>query len=162
MSNFSYIIIYLLSYLHLIFLCFVPSLAVDRSQQSSLSDARDAFINVVIDALSAYKLTQSSSMGAGLLAPKSLRLLPLYILALLKNVRMFLCQDIVPLLVLKYKSYSCLELFLQMAFRSGTTTRLDDRVYAMCQMKTLPLSQLIQFIYPDLYPVHCLDQYVSF
>lgn len=74
---------------------------MDRSQQSSLSDARDAFINVVIDALSAYKLTQSSSMGAGLLAPKSLRLLPLYILALLKNVRMFLCEDIVLLLALK-------------------------------------------------------------
>lgn len=60
--------------------------AVDRSQQSSLSDARDAFINVVIDALSAYKLTQSSVTGTGLLAPNSLRLLPLYILALLKNV----------------------------------------------------------------------------
>ncbi|KAK3915556.1 Protein transport protein Sec24B [Frankliniella fusca] len=108
----------------------LAKMAVDRSQQSSLSDARDAFINVVIDALSAYKATQSSVMGAGLLAPTSLRLLPLYILALLKNV----------------------------AFRSGTNTRLDDRFFAMCQMKTLPLSNLIQFIYPDLYPVHCLDQ----
>ncbi|XP_026286720.1 protein transport protein Sec24A isoform X1 [Frankliniella occidentalis] len=108
----------------------LAKMAVDRSQQSSLSDARDAFINVVIDALSAYKVTQSSVMGAGLLAPTSLRLLPLYILALLKNV----------------------------AFRSGTTTRLDDRFFAMCQMKTLPLTNLIQFIYPDLYPVHCLDQ----
>lgn len=109
----------------------LAKMAVDRSQQSSLTDARDAFINVVIDALSAYKVTQSSTMGAGLLAPRSLRLLPLYILALLKNV----------------------------AFRSGTNTRLDDRVYAMCQMKTLPLSNLIQLIYPDLYPVLSLDQY---
>lgn len=52
-------------------------------------------------------------------------------------------------------------MFFQVAFRSGTNTRLDDRVFAMCQMKTLPLNILIQFIYPDLYPVYCLDQYVS-
>lgn len=61
------------------------SSAVDRSLQSSLSDARDALINVAIDILSAYKLTQSSS-GGGLVAPGSLKLLPLYIIALLKSV----------------------------------------------------------------------------
>lgn len=27
----------------------------------------------------------------------------------------------------------------------------------MCQMKALPLSQLIQTVYPDLYPIHALD-----
>lgn len=37
------------------------------------------------------------------------------------------------------------------------STRLDDRVFAMFQLKTLPLTQLIQMIYPDLYPVHALD-----
>lgn len=41
--------------------------------------------------------------------------------------------------------------FSQMAFRTGTSTRLDDRVFAMCLMKTLPLDQLIRNIYPDLY-----------
>ncbi|XP_034933774.1 protein transport protein Sec24A [Chelonus insularis] len=106
----------------------VSKMAVDRSQQSSLSDARDALINVAIDALSAYKLAQSA-MDSGLMAPVNLKLLPLYIVALLKNV----------------------------AFRSGTSTRLDDRVYTMCQMKTLPLSQLMLTIYPDLYPIHALD-----
>lgn len=59
--------------------------AVDRSQQSSLSDARDALINVAIDVLSAYKLSQSIG-ESGLLAPNSLKLLPLYIIALLKCV----------------------------------------------------------------------------
>lgn len=44
-----------------------------------------------------------------------------------------------------------------MAFRTGTSTRLDDRVYTMCQMKALPLCQLIQMVYPDLYPIHNLD-----
>jgi cytochrome c biogenesis protein CcdA len=62
--------------------------AVDRSHESSLSDARDAFINVAIDVLSAYKLTQSSGGSTSLLTPCNLRLLPLYILALLKYVSM--------------------------------------------------------------------------
>ncbi|XP_024892306.1 protein transport protein Sec24A isoform X1 [Temnothorax curvispinosus] len=106
----------------------LSKMAVDRSLQSSLSDARDALINVAIDILSAYKLAQSSS-GGGLIAPESLKLLPLYIIALLKSV----------------------------AFRSGTNTRLDDRIFAMFQLKTLPLAQLMQVVYPDLYPVHVLD-----
>ncbi|XP_053995465.1 protein transport protein Sec24B [Hylaeus anthracinus] len=106
----------------------LSKMAVDRSQQSSLSDARDALINVAIDVLSACKLSQSVSSGS-LLVPGSLKLLPLYIIALLKSV----------------------------AFRSGMSTRLDDRVFAMCQLKTLPLFQLIQMIYPDLYPVHELE-----
>jgi hypothetical protein len=60
--------------------------AVDRSLQSSLSDARDAFINVAIDVLTAYKLVQSSGGPTSLLTPSNLRLLPLFILALLKYV----------------------------------------------------------------------------
>ncbi|XP_076298607.1 protein transport protein Sec24AB [Lasioglossum baleicum] len=106
----------------------LSKMAVDRSQQSSLSDARDALINVGIDVVSAYKLSQSAMTG-GLMVPGSLKLLPLYIISLLKCI----------------------------AFRSGMSTRLDDRVFAMCQLKTLPLFQLIQMIYPDLYAVHALE-----
>ncbi|EZA50413.1 Protein transport protein Sec24B [Ooceraea biroi] len=107
----------------------LSKMAVDRSLQSSLSDARDALINVAIDVLTTYKLGQSSNAGGGLVAPGNLKLLPLYIIALLKS----------------------------MAFRSGTSTRLDDRVFAMFHLKALPLAQLMQLIYPDLYPVHALD-----
>lgn len=58
--------------------------------QSNLSDARDAFINVVVDVLSAYKLSlNQGSVSASLLAPESLKLLPLYIVALLKHVSTF-------------------------------------------------------------------------
>ncbi|XP_043484363.1 protein transport protein Sec24A [Leptopilina heterotoma] len=106
----------------------LSKMAVDRSLQSSLSDARDALINAAVDMLSSYKVSQSSTI-AGLLAPENLKLLPLYIIALLKCV----------------------------AFRSGMNTRVDDRIFAMCQLKTLPLSQLIQTIYPDLYAVHSLN-----
>ncbi|XP_015122923.1 protein transport protein Sec24B [Diachasma alloeum] len=106
----------------------LSKMAVDRAQQSTLTDARDALINVAIDVLSTYKISQSALSG-GLMAPMNLKLLPLYIIALLKFT----------------------------AFRLGTSTRLDDRVYSMCQMKTLPLSQLIQTVYPDFYPIHALD-----
>ncbi|XP_011496986.1 PREDICTED: protein transport protein Sec24A [Ceratosolen solmsi marchali] len=103
----------------------LAKMAVDKSVQSSLSDARDALINAAVDVLSSYKLLQSYP-GSGLVAPQNLKLLPVYIIALLK------CR----------------------AFRFGVNTRLDDRVYIMCQLKSLPLTQLIQLIYPDLYPVH--------
>ncbi|CAH0392823.1 unnamed protein product [Bemisia tabaci] len=109
----------------------LSKMAVDRSAQSSLSDAREAFVNAVVDILSAFRTVQSYGGGPGsLLAPNTLRLLPLYVLALLK----------------------------QTAFRVGSSTRLDDRVFAMNQMKCLPLTFLIQSVYPDLYPVHYLDQ----
>nr|CAD7391971.1 unnamed protein product [Timema cristinae] len=107
----------------------LAKMGVDRSHQSSLSDAKDAFINVAIDVLSAFKLTQNVGPFSGLMAPHNLSLLPLYILALLKYV----------------------------AFRPGSNTRLDDRLFAMCQMKSLPLTLAIQCIFPDLYPVHNLD-----
>lgn len=109
----------------------LSKMAVDRSLQSSLSDARDAFINVAIDILSSYKLSLNmGSSAGGIFAPQSLKLLPLYILALLKYT----------------------------AFRTGQSTRLDDRVFAMCDMKTLPLAQLLQNVYPDLYPIYRLAE----
>ncbi|CAH1276614.1 unnamed protein product [Diabrotica balteata] len=108
----------------------LSKMAVDRSMQSSLSDAREAFINVAIDILSSFKM--SLNMGSpvtGLLVPNCMRILPLYISALLKHL----------------------------AFRTGSSTRLDDRVMKMIEMKTKPLYMLIQDIYPDLFPIHNLE-----
>lgn len=42
---------------------------------------------------------------------------------------------------------------MQPAFRVGTSTRLDDRVFAMDCMKTLPLDQLMKYVYPELYKI---------
>lgn len=69
-------------------------LAVDRSVSATLSDARDALVNAVIDSLSAYRSSVLSIQQPGLMAPSSLRLFPLYVLALLKQVRVKrkLCQ----------------------------------------------------------------------
>ncbi|KAI9561908.1 hypothetical protein GHT06_012870 [Daphnia sinensis] len=110
----------------------LAKMAVDRSLHSSISDARDAIVNVCVDVLSAYKATLSSATS-GLYAPSNLRLLPLYLAALLKSV----------------------------AFRTGQSTRLDDRVFAMNQLKVLPLSQLILSVYPDMYAIHNLHDQVN-
>ncbi|XP_028277242.1 protein transport protein Sec24A isoform X2 [Parambassis ranga] len=100
-------------------------MAVDRSVTASLSDARDAMTNAAIDSLLSYRQSVLTIQQPGLLAPACLRLFPLYILALLK----------------------------QKAFRTGTSTRLDDRVFAMCQLKYQPLAYSTLMIHPALYRV---------
>ncbi|XP_026183967.1 protein transport protein Sec24A [Mastacembelus armatus] len=100
-------------------------MAVDRSVTASMSDARDAMTNAAIDSLSSYRQSVLTIQQPGLLAPACLRLFPLYILALLK----------------------------QKAFRTGTSTRLDDRVFAMCQLKYQPLAYTMLMIHPALYRI---------
>nr|XP_053656723.1 protein transport protein Sec24B-like [Cherax quadricarinatus] len=108
----------------------LAKMAVDRCLSSSLSDARDALINACVDGLTAFKISLSSPAHGALEVPPTLQLLPLYTLALVKSI----------------------------AFRGGLSTKLDDRLFAMCELKTLPLKHLITFIYPDLYPIHMLSE----
>ncbi|XP_048826260.1 protein transport protein Sec24B isoform X5 [Brienomyrus brachyistius] len=108
--------------------CLLANMAIDRSVSSSLSDARDALVNAVVDSLSAYRGT-SNLQPAGLVAPSALRLFPLYVLALLK----------------------------QKALRTGTSTRLDDRVFAMCEFKSQPLQHVMRLVHPNLYRVDDLS-----
>lgn len=72
----------------------LSKMAVDRSLSSNLSDARDAFINATVDIFGAFKMAQNLPSGAsGLVAPLNLSLFPLYILALLKQVRMTVINE---------------------------------------------------------------------
>ncbi|KAM4732435.1 LOW QUALITY PROTEIN: protein transport protein Sec24B [Anableps anableps] len=103
--------------------CLLANMAIDRSISSSLSDARDALVNAVVDFVSAYKSSVSNLQQSGVVIPAAMRLFPLYILALLK----------------------------QKALRTGTSTRLDERIFAMCEFKTQPLPQLMRMLHPDLY-----------
>ncbi|XP_060936094.1 protein transport protein Sec24B isoform X2 [Limanda limanda] len=103
--------------------CLLANMAIDRSISSSLSDARDALVNAVVDMVTSYKSNVSNMHQLGIVVPSSMRLFPLYILALLK----------------------------QKALRTGTSTRLDERVFAMCEFKTQPLEQMMQMVHPDLY-----------
>uniref|UniRef100_A0A8C6SUI5 SEC24 homolog A, COPII coat complex component n=1 Tax=Neogobius melanostomus TaxID=47308 RepID=A0A8C6SUI5_9GOBI len=100
-------------------------MAVDRSITASLSDAREALTNAAIDSLACYRQSVLTIQQPGLLAPACLRLFPLYILALHK----------------------------QKAFRVGTSTRLDERVSAMLQLKYQPLAYAMLMIHPTLYRV---------
>ncbi|XP_044310162.1 protein transport protein Sec24A isoform X2 [Varanus komodoensis] len=103
----------------------LANMAVDRSISASLSDARDALVNAVIDSLSAYRSSVLTIQQPGLMAPVSLRLFPLYVLALLK----------------------------QKAFQTGTNARLDDRIFTMCQVKNQPLAYLMLMMHPNLYRI---------
>ncbi|XP_058533269.1 protein transport protein Sec24A isoform X2 [Ochotona princeps] len=107
----------------------LANMAVDRSMTASLSDARDALVNAVIDSLSAYRASVLSNQQPGLMVPFSLRLFPLFVLALLK----------------------------QKSFQTGTNARLDERIFAMCQVKSQPLVHLMLTTHPSLYRVDNLS-----
>lgn len=108
----------------------LAKMAVDRTLSSSLSDARDALVNAAVDFLAAYRGSGGGPAQSGLTAPHGLRLLPLYALALLK----------------------------QKAFGSGKSVRLDERAFAMCEMKHQPLGQLMLAVHPSLYRVDNLTE----
>lgn len=109
-------------------------IAVDRSINASVGDAREALINACVDSLGTYGSTLSAQQRMGTLpAPYSLRLLPLYVSALLKHP----------------------------SIRVGVSTKTDDRVHAMDNCKSLPLNRLMQQLIPDLYPVHVLNDQVG-
>ncbi|MBZ3869795.1 Protein transport protein Sec24A [Sciurus carolinensis] len=107
----------------------LANMAVDRSMTASLSDARDALVNAVIDSLAAYRSLVLSNQQPGLMVPFSLRLFPLFVLALLK----------------------------QKSFQTGTNARLDERIFAMCQVKNQPLVYLMLTTHPSLYRVDNLS-----
>ncbi|XP_035869903.1 protein transport protein Sec24A isoform X3 [Phyllostomus discolor] len=107
----------------------LANMAVDRSLTASLSDARDALVNAVIDSLSAYRSSVLGGHQPGLMVPFSLRLFPLFVLALLK----------------------------QKSFQTGTNARLDERIFAMCQVKNQPLVHLMLTTHPNLYRVDNLS-----
>ncbi|XP_061848319.1 protein transport protein Sec24B isoform X3 [Colius striatus] len=76
--------------------CLLANMAVDRSVSSSLADARDALVNAVVDSLAAYMSTASNLQQSMLIAPNSLKLFPLYVLALLKQSTIHVNDRVVP------------------------------------------------------------------
>lgn len=52
-------------------------------------------------------------------------------------------------------------LLSQKALRTGTSTRLDERLFAMCEFKTQPLQQLMRMVHPDLYRLDNMSDKVS-
>lgn len=97
--------------------------AADRACNDSMGDAREGLVVSCVDAAETYKSHASISVPQGLVMPISLKLMPLYVLACLRTS----------------------------GFRNSSRT--DDRAAIFNSFKTLPLHQLIQLVYPDLYRV---------
>jgi len=107
----------------------LSKMAVDRTLNSSLADAREAFINVCVDAIERWKVVQCINQPGVLPSSSALKLLPLLVLAALKSP----------------------------AFSSRPGLKLDERSAALIQMKCLPLASAIQTLYPDMYRVDALE-----
>lgn len=103
--------------------------AVERSIHARLEDARDALTNKLVDILSTYKNTMTSS-GSGASAQLSIAsnmaLLPLLVLSLLKHV----------------------------GIRSSSQIPPDLRAYAQALLTTLPTQLLVPYLHPNFYCLH--------
>lgn len=107
----------------------LSKLASDRTLMSSLGDAREALMNACIDCLKSYKIEVANQRhSSALLSPYQLRLIPLHILAMMKNE----------------------------AFKLGSSVPLDQRVFSLLEFKWQPLMDALLRLYPKLYPIHDL------
>lgn len=103
--------------------------AVERSISSKLEDARDALVNKMVDILTTYKNTMTSSGGgasAALSIADNMKFLPLLTLGLLKHV----------------------------GIRQSTQIPSDLRAYAQALLTTLPSQLLIPYLHPTFYSLH--------
>jgi len=107
----------------------LSKMAVDRTLNTNLADAREAFINVCVDTIERWKMLQCINQPGVLPTSTALKLLPLLVLSLLKSA----------------------------AFTTRPGVKLDERSASLIMMKCLPLSQLIQSLYPDMYRVDQLE-----
>lgn len=107
----------------------LSKMAVDRTLNTNLADAREAFINVCVDTIERWKMLQCINQPGVLPTSTALKLLPLLVLSLLKSA----------------------------AFTTRSGVKLDERSASLIMMKCLPLSQLIQSLYPDMYRVDQLE-----
>ncbi|UJR31552.1 hypothetical protein I4U23_019039 [Adineta vaga] len=106
----------------------IAKMAADRSATSSIQEAREAMSNVACDIMKA-SLAYSSNRAFSLMVPYPVRLIPLYMLSMIKST----------------------------AFRAASISKVDDRAYYLELCKTLPTQYLLQIFYPDLYPIHTIE-----
>lgn len=103
--------------------------AVHSCSRNTLHQAREQIVDTCVNILYNYRRTCAASTSSGqLILPESLKLLPLYALALTKN----------PLL------------------RAGTEVRADERASLMALISRMAVSNSCAFIYPRLFGLHSL------
>lgn len=89
----------------------IAKMGVDRALTSSIQDAREAFLNAVVDILSAYSTTQNAvqGVGGGLIAPANiLQMLPVYVHGLLRGVSNDTIISVLLLILCVYRRASAL------------------------------------------------------
>lgn len=111
--------------------------AVERTITHKLEDARDAVQSKLVEILQAYK-TSMTAAGAGASAQlaicENMRMLPVLVLGLLKNVGIRQSAQIPP----------------------------DLRAYAQALLTSLPSQLLIPYIHPTFYSLHNMPPEVIF
>ena len=111
--------------------------AVERTITHKLEDARDAVQGKLVEILQAYK-TSMTTAGAGasaqLAISENMRMLPVLVLGLLKNVGIRQSAQIPP----------------------------DLRAYAQALLTSLPSQLLIPYIHPTFYSLHSMLPEVMF
>lgn len=110
--------------------------AVERCITHKLEDARDALFNKAVEILQAYKASMTAA-GAGasaqLAISENLKMLPVLVLGLLKNVGIRQSAQIPP----------------------------DLRAYAQALLTSLPAQLLMPYTYPNFYSLHNMPPEVS-
>ncbi|EFO26433.2 Sec23/Sec24 trunk domain-containing protein [Loa loa] len=107
----------------------LSKMAVERTFMGvSLTDSREAMVNTVVDVFGAYNSAVSRmNRASSMLSPvTSIRLLPLYVLGMLKH----------------------------RAFTAGQSIRLDNRVAALLIFRSAPLEVIDLELYPALYELN--------
>uniref|UniRef100_A0A914CCA1 Protein transport protein Sec24B n=1 Tax=Acrobeloides nanus TaxID=290746 RepID=A0A914CCA1_9BILA len=113
----------------------LAKMASERAlSNGEIADSKEGLLNAAIDALGAYNRSVGQRSGV-VLAPTSggLKMLPLYILGLLKH-----------------RAFSS---------SSQAQKRLDERIAAMLQFKNAPLEVIMLEVHPALYAIHNIDQF---
>jgi protein transport protein SEC24 len=110
--------------------------AVDRSLERSLKDARDFSVTTTTAILAAHQKAMAGAVGSAramgnLLLPHSLRLLPLYALALVKSPLIRSGKEMVP---------------------------LDQRCFLQTLTRTHSVAQVLRYIHPHLIPINVPQQ----
>uniref|UniRef100_A0A915PQB6 Uncharacterized protein n=1 Tax=Setaria digitata TaxID=48799 RepID=A0A915PQB6_9BILA len=107
----------------------LSKMAVERTiMGASLTDSREAMVNTVVDVFGAYNSAVSRvSHTSSILSPiTSIRLLPFYVLGMLKH----------------------------RAFIAGQSVKLDNRVAALLLFRSAPLEVIDLELYPALYELN--------
>lgn len=123
---------------------FLANKAVERSLTHKLEDARDMLFKQMAEILTTYKGSMTAA-GAGasaqLAISENMKMLPLLVLGLLKNVSSSFCLEF---------GLSC----FQVGIRQSAQIPPDIRAYSQALLTSLPSQLLIPYIHPSFYSLH--------